>query len=152
MWNKGWIGVLLVLILLGGCASFKGPAKEDEIIGALERISNGTAEDLVVESHDPFLLDGEVLVGKAALSLLWTGMKDAGFRFTNPVVVELLPADEGQAEYFSSSQEVKYFFQNYAGPGATFCRFQSDQGAFMILLSPKEEGTRKILGWGGPVS
>lgn len=152
MVQKGWPAVLLVLAILGGCASFKGPAKEDEILGVLEQISNGTAEELITASHDPFLLDGEVLVGKTSLSLLWSGMKEAGFRFTSPVVVELLPADAAQAALFSKSKEVEYFFQNYAASGATFARIQSDQGAFLLLLSPKEKGIRRILGWGGPQS
>lgn len=150
MIKKAFLLLALVLLFLGSCATVPPIAGEEDVREALNLISTGDPGVLTASSHDPFLLDGEVLVGKAALSLLWNSLAEAGFRFTDPVITEILPADPAQAGRFSSSREVAYFFGNHAVPGSTFVRFRSGQGEFLLLLAPREKGSRKILGWGGP--
>ena len=150
MIKKAFLPVALVLLFLGSCATVPRTAGEDEVRQVLNLLSEGSPEVLTAASHDPFLLDGEVLVGKAALSLLWNSLAQAGFRFTNTVITEILPAEPSQAGRFSSSREVAYFFGNHAVPGTTFVRFRSDQGEFLLLLSPAGKNRRPILGWGGP--
>jgi len=150
MINKAFLPVALILLFLGSCATVPRAAGEEEVLASLELISGASPETLLASSHDPFLLDGEVLVGKSALSLLWNSLAEAGFGFTNPVITEILPADPSQASLFSSSREVVYFFGNYAAPGSTFVRFRSGEGEFLLLLAPRDKGSRKILGWGGP--
>lgn len=152
MLKRSLIVLIPLILLFSACVSVDKPAGEEDFLKALDLISVGEVGQIVEISQDPFLLDGEILVGKANLSLLWGEFRYSGFQFSNPVITEILPADPSQASLFSISQEVVYFFDLYAVPGSTFGRIQCDQGGFLLLLGPEVEGMRKILGFKGPLS
>jgi len=152
MLKRLFIVLIPMVLLFSGCVSLDTPAGEEDFLQALELISFQDPELIVEGSQDPFLLDGEILVGKANLSLLWGELRQGGFQISNPLVVEVLPTDPSQAMLFSSSQEIVFFFDLYGVPGSTLGRIQCDQGEFLMILGPKDEGMRKIVGFKGPIS
>ena len=69
----------LAVLLLGACVTAPPSQNEGRVAEVIELINDGPVEALVDQSHVPFFFDAELLVRSTDVSLMWTGLREAGF-------------------------------------------------------------------------
>ncbi len=141
---------LLIIVILSGCASIGGVSSGEinEIIGM---INSGESDILISMSSEPFLVDGEVLPGVQLNSMFWNGLKSAGFRIENPVLLSAEKFIPGTSRWPSESKAAELFLQKYPDAKARLAVIGCDSGTVYLLTGKDVEGAVKIYAWGGPV-
>jgi len=125
----------IAVLLLGACATVPPSRNEGKVSDLIGMINDGPVADVVEQSHVPFFFDAELLVRTTDVDLLWTGLRDAGFRIESEGFA-LEPA--GAADYvrISDSFDMQAFFgpDGYLPADAAWLLADSSAGKVLILV------------------
>ena len=117
-------------------ASLSSPA-DAEIEGIISLINNGDARALGEMSAPSFLLDTEILHGKALTDAFWNGMAGSGLDIAGAEVTRSKAAVKSDAELFGEGDDVRVFFETYLPAGAFLTELGTGEGRIIILTGSR---------------
>ena len=141
--------LLAAAVLIAGCATVT-PAGDEEMMNVISLINSGSSERLTELSAESFLLDSEILHGSAIIGELWSGLAEAGFMMTDPVIIESRPVSAADKKLFDQNTEVDAFFSKYIPAQSVLFRIGTDEESYVIILGPSEKNPGRIIAFGGP--
>lgn len=126
---------VLAVMLLGACVTAPPSQNQGRVAEVIELINHGSIEALVDQSHVPFFFDAELLVRSTDIDLMWSGLREAGFK-VSPVGFAVEPA--GPADYVrvADTFDMESFFSpvGYLPEDAGWIIVDSSAGQMLILL------------------
>jgi hypothetical protein len=148
---KPILSVFLLLLMVAGCATFSLKDEERGFTTVINLINDDHSDTLASISTVPFLFDGEILLVKQDVEVLWKNAIAAGFELPKPQIVDIEPAKPDMASIFSDSKEVAVFFKKYLPKNAVFASVKSDNGEYLFILGERISGVPRIVAFKGPV-
>jgi hypothetical protein len=145
-----FIALVLLTVMMASCAGFGSVVKEDDVFTVIEQMNAGQSDILVESSILPFVFDGEILESKTQISLLWTGLKNAGFVLDNPVILQQRPVTADDALIFSETWEIKTYFKNLLFETDSYVEVQGASTKVHMVLRSSKAGTQ-IAAWKGVI-
>lgn len=141
---------LLVVIFAASCATVPVPQRENRVERLLEELNTADIDRLMELSARPFLLDGELIMLEDDLRMMWTNLRDVGFRFDGATIEDLGPVTDQTYLQFADTMDVRVWFQRYAAEDAGLARVATTHGRFLIVTGDRTGRTPMIFGFTGP--
>lgn len=143
-----FIALVLLAALMASCAGLSSGVKEDDVFTVIEMMNAGQSDTLVEHSVLPFVFDGEILESETQISMMWTGLKNAGYALDNPVILQQRPVTAEDAALFSDKWEIETYFKNLLSETDFFVEAEGASGSLYLVLRGSKEGTL-IAAWKG---
>ena len=137
----------LAVLLLGACVTAPPSQNEGRVAEVIELINDGPVEALVDQSHVPFFFDAELLVRSTDVSLMWTGLREAGFEVA-PAGFAVEPAGPADFRRIADNFDMESFFSpdGYFPEDAGWVVVDSSAGQLLILLGDRNDRLPVIFG------
>jgi hypothetical protein len=137
----------LVVLALSACVSVPPSENEGRVVELIELINDGSVEELVGQSHAPVFFDAELVVRRADIELMWSGLKDAGFE-VSPVGFALEPATSSDFRRVADTFDMESFFSpdGFFPDDAGWVIVDSSAGQLMLLIGGSSGSLPLIFG------
>ena len=143
------IAVVALAAAFASCATVPVSQRERRVDALVEELNTAGLERLVELSARPFLFDGEIVILESDLTAMWTNLREAGFTFDAPTVLELGPVDDDTYRAFGDSMDVRAWFDRHAAEDAGLAAVRTTHGTFLILTGERDGRTPRIFGFTG---
>jgi hypothetical protein len=138
---------LVAVVVLGACSTVPGAKEDRSLVELIDLVNDGPVERVVAQSHVPLFFDGELLVRRADIEMLWSGLREQGL-VINPRGFAVEPARRSDYVRVADTFDIETFFSP-EGPfpdNATWIRAGSDFGEVQILVGDDLDGLPLIYG------
>jgi hypothetical protein len=129
----------LAVLLLGACVTPPTSQNDGKVAEVIGLVNDGSAEDLVAQSHVPFFFDAELLVRSADIDLMWSRLRQSGFEVA-PVGFVMEPAGPSDYARVANTFDLQSFFSpdGYLPDDAAWVVADSSVGEVLILLGDSD--------------
>jgi len=148
--QSGFFAGILLLSLLGACASRPYVQKEEKVFDLIKAINSGEAAAKEL-AEAPFLFDGEIILLQNHLTILWENLYRAGFRMHDAAIIRNEPVKESSWREFGDSFDVKSFFSKYLDENTSLVEVKARNGNYIFLLNKEVNGYPRIQGFKGGI-
>lgn len=143
--------VALVIAVMGvSCATIPVSQDQTRIEGLLAELNDAPIERLVELTARPFLLDGEIVILERDVEMMWSNLREVGFRFDDVSVESVGPVTENDYLEFGDTMDVRVWFERYTAENAGLARVRTTHGQFLIVTGETDEVGLQIFGFTGP--
>jgi len=139
------------LVVFSGCATFVPAFRGAAVLDTVDAINGAALETLVERSAVPFVFDAEILSRGLDVETLWRGLREAGFVLEEAEVIAVRNVTGESYRMFSTSDEMRIFFEKHVPSDAYTATIGSARGTFVLLLAGRRGDPARILGFGGPM-
>lgn len=143
--------VTLTVAILGvSCTTIPVSQDQTRVEGLLAELNSASVDRLVELSARPFLLDGEIVVLERDIEMMWSNLREAGFRFDGATVESIGALGETDYLEFGDTMDVRVWFERYTSEDAGLARVRTSHGVFLIVTGENEDVGLQIFGFTGP--
>ena len=146
-----WFIPLFFILLFTGCTTLNVNEQEAGINKIIDLINKGESERLIASSKIPFIYDGEIILLKKDIILIWKGLSEAGFSINAPRVHAISYVDENTYMFFTPSMDGKVFFKRHLPKKTIITTLATQEGRYYFLTGSKKNGVMTIFGMKGPI-
>ena len=141
---------MAVAVLGASCATIPAAQDRTRVESLLEELNTAPVERLVELTARPFLLDGEIVVLQRDIEMMWSNLRDVGFRFAEATVEEVGALTDQSYLEFGDTMDVQVWFERYTADDAGIARVRTSHGVFFIVIGEGDEIDLQIFGFTGP--
>lgn len=141
---------VLIVFAIASCATVPLSQDTASVERLVRELNEAPVERLVELTATPFLLDDELVVLEADVTIMWQNLRDAGFAFDGAQVVSVTPGGAPPVA-FGSSLDVEAWFDRYAASDWASTEVQTTHGTFLILTGSAADDVPLIYGFTGPI-
>lgn len=137
----------LAIMLIAGCVSAPSTANLPPGDRLLQLVNDDPVDKLVVQSSVPMFFDGELVVRRDDVELLWTGLREAGFEIA-PSGYSIEPASAADYGLVAQTFDMESFFTSgdHVPDNAQWLVGSSSIGSVRVLFADGDDGQLVILG------
>ena len=106
----------------------------------------GDVDALVGGSGAPFLFETEILASPALLEALWSGLAASGYSLAPRGEIVVMDVDAGTADRFSSSEEVRLWFEHRLPGTAALAVYPVDDGRVLLIIDRDKDQAAPLRG------
>jgi len=147
MWKK--FVYLSLLAFFYACTTMNVIDHKAGVLSVINDINKSNTQALITCSKVPFLFDGEILLRKADVSILWNNLKEADFNIDDPLITAIEKVNQDTYKEFADTMEVKVFFNKYISTDCVLIRVKSTNGENLFIAAEKPECDLKIFAFKG---
>ncbi len=143
---------LLVLVLLGSCATVKSVPRPGAVENLMTLVNSGDAAMVSSLTNLPMLIDGEIVRREGDVNNFWDLVAKA--RFAVNTADDFYPEKVDSETYllFGDTMEVRTFFDKYVPETAVTVTVNGRGGKYIFLLSGRKRKYTYIFGFTGPLN
>lgn len=138
--------ILFPILLFSSCTSLYMNKSSDAAVDVVESLNRGDSAFALEKSTVPFVFDGEIVVANASVSRIWSGLVQAGFTVTNPLVTSISPVLTEDYALFRSSWEMEVFFKRNIPRYTYKVTIEGIDGEVLLLVNRNKEKNYIVLG------
>ena len=149
MVKKHILWLLAALVLFASCATPNFLYKESTAKKVVNLVNGRDAERLAALSHNPFLLDGEIILMPGDMELFWDRAFASGFALKGGSVESVVPVDSDTPRFFGDTMDVRVFFRKHVPSTASLATIRTDTGVYRFVFNDRDGMYPGILAFGG---
>ena len=145
------VGAAAIAVFGVSCATIPIAQDQTRVESLIEELNTASVEELVELTARPFLLDGEIVVLQRDIEMMWSNLREVGFRFAEATIEEVGALTDQSYLEFGDTMDVQVWFERYTAEDAGLARVRTSHGAFLIVIGESDERDLQIFGFTGPL-